>query len=122
MKGLDNLYGNKSQTCHPKGKTYRYAQLGELVPSITVKHTLKHGIIRGSEPTGKKHEESETVAEQQSPQASGCEATMSLWGWRLGVAKTRTRRSIFACFVSSRKSGDKTIKLEHLQSHKSTTG
>jgi hypothetical protein len=41
-KGLSNIYGNKSQTCCPKGKTYIYAQLGELVRSIMVKHTLEH--------------------------------------------------------------------------------
>jgi hypothetical protein len=45
MEGLDNIYGNRLQTCRPKGKTYRYAQLGELVCSVTVEHALEHEVI-----------------------------------------------------------------------------
>jgi hypothetical protein len=33
------------------------------------------------------HEEGESVAERQPPQASGCEATTSSRGWRHGVAE-----------------------------------
>jgi hypothetical protein len=44
---LGNIYGNGSQTCHPKDKTYRYAQLGEFVHSIAVEHALKHEVICG---------------------------------------------------------------------------
>jgi hypothetical protein len=32
-KSLGNIYGNGSQTCCPKGQTYRDAQLGELAHS-----------------------------------------------------------------------------------------
>jgi hypothetical protein len=32
-EALSNIYGNGSQTCHPKGQTYTYAQLGEPLPS-----------------------------------------------------------------------------------------
>jgi hypothetical protein len=46
-EGLGNIYGNRFQTYHPKGKTYRYAQLGELVHSIAVENTLEHEVICG---------------------------------------------------------------------------
>jgi hypothetical protein len=46
-----------------KGKTYRYAQLGELVHSIVVEHASEHEIIYGSKPVREKHEEGEIVAE-----------------------------------------------------------
>jgi hypothetical protein len=36
MKTFDNIYGNRSQSYHPNGKTYRDTQLGELVHSIMV--------------------------------------------------------------------------------------
>jgi hypothetical protein len=49
-EGLGNIYGNGSQTCRSKGKTYRYAQLEELVNSITVEHVLKHEVICRSKP------------------------------------------------------------------------
>jgi hypothetical protein len=62
-EGLGNIYGNKSQTCHPKGKTYRYAQLGELVRFVAVEHALEHEVICGSKPAGEKHGEGETTAE-----------------------------------------------------------
>jgi hypothetical protein len=79
-ESLSNIYGTGSQTCRPKGKTYRYAQLRELVPSVTVEHTSGHEITCGSEPTGEKGEEGETVAERQPPRASGCEAATSSRG------------------------------------------
>jgi hypothetical protein len=63
-KGLSNIYGNGSQTSHPKGKTYRYTQLGELARSVTVEHALKHEVICGSKPAGEKHGEGENAAEQ----------------------------------------------------------
>jgi hypothetical protein len=56
MEYLVNIYGNESQTCHPKGKTYRYAQLGELVHSAAVKHVLEHEVIYGSKPAGRSTE------------------------------------------------------------------
>jgi hypothetical protein len=34
----------------PEGKTYIYAQLGELVHSIMVEHVLKHKVIYRSKP------------------------------------------------------------------------
>jgi hypothetical protein len=63
-KDLGNIYGNGSQICCPKGKTYIYAQLGELVRSIAVEHAPEHEVIYGSKPTGEKHGEGETVAER----------------------------------------------------------
>jgi hypothetical protein len=63
-KDLDNIYGNGSQMCHPKGKNYRYAQIGELAHSVTVEHALEHEVICGSKPAWEKHGESEIVAEQ----------------------------------------------------------
>jgi hypothetical protein len=79
-EGLGNIYGNGSQTCHLKIKTYRYAQLGELVHSVMVEHMPEHKVIYGSKPAGEKHEEGETTAERQPSQALGCEAAMSSWG------------------------------------------
>jgi hypothetical protein len=64
---LGNIYGNGSQTYHPKGKTYRDAQLGQLVHSITVEHMQEHEVVCGSEATGEKCREDETAAEQQPP-------------------------------------------------------
>jgi hypothetical protein len=50
------MYGNFGQhirewiqTCHPKGKTYRDAQLGELVHSIAVEQLPEHELACGSE-------------------------------------------------------------------------
>jgi hypothetical protein len=63
MEVLSNIYGNGSQTCHPKGKTYRDAQLEELIHSIAVEHTPEHEVICGSKPAGKKHGECETAIE-----------------------------------------------------------
>jgi hypothetical protein len=80
MESLGNIYENGSQTCHPKGKTYRYAQLGELVHSVVVEHKLEHEVACRSEPAGEKHVEGETAAEWQPPRASGCEAATSSWG------------------------------------------
>jgi hypothetical protein len=62
-EGLGNIYGNGSQTCHPKGKTYRYAQLGELVHSVTIEHASEHEVICGTKPAWEKHGEGETAAE-----------------------------------------------------------
>jgi hypothetical protein len=66
-----NIYRNGSQTCCSNGKTYRDAQLGELVHSITVEHVLEHELICGSEPAGGKREEGETAADRQPSRASG---------------------------------------------------
>jgi hypothetical protein len=81
------MYGNlglhiweQIQICHPKGKTYRDAQLGELVHSVAVEQLLERGLACGSEPAWKRRE-GEAVAEQQPPRATGCEAVMSLRGW-----------------------------------------
>jgi hypothetical protein len=79
-KDLGNIYGNISQTCCPKGKTYIDSQLGELVYSVVADHIPEHGVVCGSEPVGEKRGEGETVAERQPPRASGCEAATSLQG------------------------------------------
>jgi hypothetical protein len=63
-EGLGSIYGNRSQTYHPKGKTYRYAQLKEFVHSVAVKHAPEHEVICESKPTGEKHGEGETTTEQ----------------------------------------------------------
>jgi hypothetical protein len=78
-EALSNIYGNESQICYPKGKTYRDTQLGELVCSVAVEHTPEHEVVCGSEPAGEKRGEGEIAAEQQPPRASYCEATMSSW-------------------------------------------
>jgi hypothetical protein len=80
MEGLGNIYSNESQIYRSKGKTYRYAQLGELVHSVAVEHALEHEVICGSKPAAEKHGEGETAAEQQPPRASDCEAATSLRG------------------------------------------
>jgi hypothetical protein len=67
MKFLGNIYGNRFQIYHLKDKTYRDAQLGKLVHSITVEHASKHKVVCGSKSTGEKHKEGETAADQQSP-------------------------------------------------------
>jgi hypothetical protein len=74
------------QTYHPKGKTYRDAQLGEFVHSVAVEQLPEHELTCGSEPAWER-EEGEAVAEQQPPRASGCEAAMSSWGRRLRVVE-----------------------------------
>jgi hypothetical protein len=85
---MRNIYGNISQTCRPKGKTYRDAQLGELIHSVTIEHAPEHEVACGSKPAGEKRGEDETDAERQPSRASGCEVTTSSRGWPLGVAKT----------------------------------
>jgi hypothetical protein len=79
-EGLGNIYGNRFQICRPKGKTYRYAQLGEFVHSVAVEHVLEHEVTCGSEPAGEKRGEGETAAERQPPRASECEVITSSWG------------------------------------------
>jgi hypothetical protein len=71
METLGNIYGNRSQACRLKGKTYKDAQLGELVHSITVEHALEHGVTYRGEPVGEKRGEEETSTERQPPCASG---------------------------------------------------
>jgi hypothetical protein len=66
-KALDNIYRNRSQICRPKGKTYRDAQLRELVPFVEVEHTLEHEVVCGSEPVKEKREDGETAAEWHPP-------------------------------------------------------
>jgi hypothetical protein len=61
MKPLDNIYGNKSQTYRPKGKTYKDARLGELAQSIAVEHALEREVACGREPTGEKRVEGEDM-------------------------------------------------------------
>jgi hypothetical protein len=53
-EALGNKYGNRSQICHPKGKTYKDAQLRELVHSVVIEHVLEHKVICWSEPAGEK--------------------------------------------------------------------
>jgi hypothetical protein len=64
METLGKIYGNGYRACHPKGKTYRDAQLDELVHSIVVKHAPEQGIVCGREPAGEKCREGETATEQ----------------------------------------------------------
>jgi hypothetical protein len=73
-------------TCHPDGKTYRDAQLGELVHSVAVEQLPEHELACGSEPAWERGED-EAVIEQQPPRVSGCEAAMSSRGRRLGVVE-----------------------------------
>jgi hypothetical protein len=49
---MSNIYENRSQTCCSNGKTYRYAQLGELVCSVAVEHVSEHEVAYGREPAG----------------------------------------------------------------------
>jgi hypothetical protein len=63
----------------PEGKTYRDAQLGELVHSVMVEQLPEHELICGSEPA-LEHKEDEAVTERQPPRASGYEATTSSRG------------------------------------------
>jgi hypothetical protein len=51
--------------------------MGKLIHSVTVEHATEHEVVCGSEPAGEKRGKDETVAEQQSPRASECEAAMS---------------------------------------------
>jgi hypothetical protein len=80
MKAMGNIYGHESQICHLKGKTYRDAQLEELVYSEAVEHAPELEVIYGSEPVGEKRGEGETAAKRQPSQASGCEVAMSSQG------------------------------------------
>jgi hypothetical protein len=66
-------YTRMDQTCHPNGKTYRDAQLGEFVHSVAVEQLSKHELVCGSKPAWERGE-GEAVAEQQPPRASSCEA------------------------------------------------
>jgi hypothetical protein len=79
-EALGDIYGNISQIYHPNDKTYRDVQLGDLVHSIAVEHTLEHKVIYRSKSTGEKHGEGETATERQPLRASGCEATTPSWG------------------------------------------
>jgi hypothetical protein len=76
-EALGNIYGNESQTCHLGGKTYRDAQLKELVHSVAVDHMPEHEVTCLSEPAGEKRGEGETAAGRQPSRASGCEAATS---------------------------------------------
>jgi hypothetical protein len=99
-KAMGNIYGNRSQTCRPKGKTYRNAQLRELVHFITVEHVLEHEVVCVSKPIVEKRGEDETATEQQPPRASGCEATTSLWGWWLRVTETPLQEKHKASYLA----------------------
>jgi hypothetical protein len=74
-EALGNIYGNKSQTCRSKAKTYKGAQLKELVHSTSAEHVPEHEVVYRSEPTEEKHGEGETVAKQQPARALGREDT-----------------------------------------------
>jgi hypothetical protein len=63
MESLGNVYRNMSQTFRPMSKTYRDAQLGEIVHSVAVEHAPEHKIVCGSKLAGEKHGEGETAAE-----------------------------------------------------------
>jgi hypothetical protein len=70
----------------PKGKTYRDAQLRELVHSVVVEQLPEHELAYESEPAWERGE-GEAVAEQEPPRASGCEAVTPSRGRRLGVVE-----------------------------------
>jgi hypothetical protein len=55
MEALGNIYGNRSQICRSKDKTYRDVQLRELVHSIAVELTPEHEVIYMSEPMTEPH-------------------------------------------------------------------
>jgi hypothetical protein len=61
----------------PKGKTYRFAQLEELVHSVAVERATEHKVVCGSKPTREKRGECETTAEWQPSRVSGREAATS---------------------------------------------
>jgi hypothetical protein len=54
------------QTYHLKGKTYKDAQLGDLIHSVAVEQLSEHELACGSEPAWERGE-GEAVAEQQPP-------------------------------------------------------
>jgi hypothetical protein len=64
METLYNIYGNRSQACRSKGKTYRNTQLGELIHSITIERAPEHRVAYRGEPVGEKRGEGETSAER----------------------------------------------------------
>jgi hypothetical protein len=64
MKSLGNIYMNGSQTYRPKDKTYKDAQLRELVHSVAVEHASENEVICGRKPTGEKCGEGVTAAER----------------------------------------------------------
>jgi hypothetical protein len=99
-EALGNIYRNGSQTCHPKGTTYRDAQLGEFIHSIMVGHELEREVACGRKPAGEKRGESEIAAEWKPPRASGYEIVMSSWGWWLGVAETPLQEKHKAPFLA----------------------
>jgi hypothetical protein len=86
METLGNIYENGSGHVSRRVKTYRDAQLGELVHSVVVEQLPENELVCGSEPAWE-HEECEVVAEQQPPRDSGCEAATSSRGRRHGVAE-----------------------------------
>jgi hypothetical protein len=55
-ESLGNIYRNISQTCCLKGKTYRDAQLGELIHSIAVEHCRSMKSSVGVNPQGRSTE------------------------------------------------------------------
>jgi hypothetical protein len=85
-ENLEQHIRERIQTCHPKGKTYRDTQLGEIVHSVVVEQLSEHKLAYGSEPAWE-HGEGEAVAEQHPPRASGCEATTPSWEQRLRVVE-----------------------------------
>jgi hypothetical protein len=80
MEALSIIYMDGSQICHPKGKTYRDAQLRELIHSIMVEHASEPEVICEIEPAREKCRECETSTERQPPQATSYEAAISSWG------------------------------------------
>jgi hypothetical protein len=79
MKALGNIYGNRSQICRPKGKTYKDAQLGELAQSIP--SHLKERTRRGE--ASRRWSYCWTPA-NSNPKMWGCTSPR---GWQLGVVE-----------------------------------
>jgi hypothetical protein len=50
-RNLGQHIRERIQTCHPKGKTYRDAQLGEFVHSVVVEQLPEHSLV-GVNPYG----------------------------------------------------------------------
>jgi hypothetical protein len=84
MEILGNIYGSISQPYHPKGKTYRDAQIGELVHSVMIEHALEYGVAYRGEPVGEKRGEGEISTERQPPcpQGESRNVIMGMTAWR----------------------------------------
>jgi hypothetical protein len=79
METLGNIYGNGSRHFTRMVKLTETLNWESFFYSVAVEQLLEHELACGSEPTWERGE-GEAFAEQQPPQASGCEATTSSQG------------------------------------------